>query len=105
MKTTKNISAITFVAALCCASPVFAGPHKGATGATAGTAEARSDSTMAASFDRDRERSRTNGIITERERERELPNGVVEEQRQKQRTNGAGETQTRSQERTKQPNP
>src|SRR6266478_2250335 len=56
---------------------------------------------------RERERSRTNGNVREREREREreLPNGVVEEQRQEQRTNAAGQTQTRSQERTKQPHP
>ena len=54
---------------------------------------------------RERERSRTNGNVREREREREKPNGVVEEQRQEQRTNAAGQTQTRSQERTKQPHP
>ena len=52
---------------------------------------------------RERERSGTNGNV--REREREKPNGVTEEQRQEQRTNAAGQTQTRSQERTKQPNP
>ncbi len=52
---------------------------------------------------RERERSGTNGNV--REREREKPNGVVEEQRQEQRTNAAGQTQTRSQERTKQPQP
>ena len=56
---------------------------------------------------RERERSRTNGNVgeREREREREKPNGVVEEQRLEQRTNAAGQTQTRSQERTKQPHP
>ncbi len=53
--------------------------------------------------ERERERSGTNGNV--REREREKPNGVVEEQRQEQRTNAAGQTQTRSQERTKQPQP
>ncbi len=53
--------------------------------------------------ERERERSGTNGNV--REREREKPNGVVEEQRQEQRTNAAGQTQTRSQERTKQPRP
>jgi hypothetical protein len=53
--------------------------------------------------ERERERSGTNGNV--REREREKPNGVVEEQRQEQRTNAAGKTQTRSQERTKQPQP
>ena len=53
--------------------------------------------------ERERERSGTNGNV--REREREKPNGVVEEQRQEQRTNAAGQTQTRSQERTRQPNP
>jgi hypothetical protein len=38
--------------------------------------------------------------IVGREREREKRNGAVEEQRQEQRTNAAGQTQTRSQERT-----
>jgi hypothetical protein len=54
-----------------------------------------------------RERSHTHGneMKWERERVREKPNGVVEEQRQEQRTNGAGDTQTRSQETTTQPNP
>ena len=126
MKTTKTISAMTFAVALSCASPVFAGRHAGAAGGMAGTAGVRSGSTRDASFgqsnfdgngfvtapmqpnhpqasdQRERERSRTNGNMSEREREREreLPNGVVEEQRQEQRTNAAGQTQTRSQERT-----
>jgi hypothetical protein len=54
---------------------------------------------------RHRERSRTNGVISERERERErqLANGVIEEQRQEQRINAAGQTQTRTQERTIEP--
>jgi len=54
-----------------------------------------------------RERSPTYGNMAKRAREgeREKPNGVVEEQRQEQGTNGAGETQTRLQERTTQPNP
>jgi hypothetical protein len=110
MKTTKTISAMTFAAALCCASPVFAGRHAGAAGGMAGTAGVRSGSTMDASFGQSNFGG--NGFITaplprtgtdknrERERERELPNGVVEEQRQEQRTNAAGQTQTRSQERT-----
>jgi hypothetical protein len=101
---------MTFAAALCCASPVFAGRHTGAHGETAGTAGARSDSTMDDSSGQSNFGGK--GFITEplprtgtdidreRERERELPNGAVEEQRQEQRTNGAGQTQTRSQERT-----
>ena len=97
MKTTKTISAMTFVAALCCASPVFAGRHTGAAGVTAGSAEVRSDSTTGSSFRRERQRSRSDGNITERERERENPNGIIEEQRQEQKTNAAGQTQTRSQ--------
>jgi|SRR5215831_4710851 len=124
MKTTKTISAMTFAAALCCASPVFAGGHVGAAGVMAGTAGVRS-STVDASFGESnfdgngpvralprtgthinpngnvpRERSRTHGNM--REREREKPNGVVEEQRQERRTNAAGLTQTRSQVRTTQ---
>jgi hypothetical protein len=51
----------------------------------------------------ERARSHTYGNLMkrEREREREKPNGVPEEQR----TSGAGDTQTRSQEGTTQPNP
>jgi hypothetical protein len=56
---------------------------------------------------RGRERSHTHGNVMKREqgRVREKPNGVVGEQRQEERTNGAGDTQTRSQETTTQPNP
>ena len=130
MKTTKTISAITFAAAFCCASPVFAGRHAGAGRGMEGAAGVRSGSTEDASFgqsnagrndfiteplprtgtdisrERERGRSRTDGNMSEREREREreLPNGTVEEQRQEQRTNAAGQTQTRSQERTLAPN-
>jgi hypothetical protein len=43
--------------------------------------------------------------MKERERQREQSNGAIEQQRQEERTNAAGQTQTRSQERTKQPNP
>lgn len=50
---------------------------------------------------RERERNRTNGSTKEREREK--PNGVVQEQRQEQRTDAAGQTQTRSEERTTPP--
>jgi hypothetical protein len=114
MKTTKIISAMTFAAALSCASPVFAGRRAGAAGGMAGTAGARSGSTMDTSSGQSNFGG--NGFITaplprtgtdinrERERERELPNGVVEEQRQERRTNAAGQTQMRSQERTIQPN-
>jgi hypothetical protein len=52
-------------------------------------------------FARERSHTYSNLMKRERERERETPNGVPEEQR----TNGAGDTQTRSQEGTTQPNP
>jgi hypothetical protein len=56
---------------------------------------------------RGRERSHTHGNVMKHQRERvfEKPNGVVGEQRQEDRTNGAGDTQTGSQEGTTQPNP
>jgi hypothetical protein len=54
---------------------------------------------------REERQRRTNGNVKERERQREQPNGAIEQQRQIQRTDAAGQTQTRSQERTRQPNP
>ena len=48
---------------------------------------------------------RLGAVQRERGRGREKPNAVLEERRQEQTTNGASDTQTRSQERTTQPNP
>ena len=53
----------------------------------------------------ERERIVNTGNGTERERERVKPNGTVQEQRQQKQTNAAGQKQTRSQQRTKQPQP
>ena len=90
---------MTFAVALSCALPVFAGRHAGASGGMAETAGGHSGSTIDAAL------GQSNfGGNRERERERELPNGIIEEQREEQRTNAAGQTQTRSQERTIQPN-
>ena len=58
----------------------------------------------------ERERTLPNGTVQQqtqgvRERERTLPNGDVQQQRQQERTNAAGQTETRSQDRTIQPHP
>ena len=53
----------------------------------------------------ERQRRTTSNGTRERERQRERPNGTVVQQREQERTDAAGETQTRSQERTIQPHP
>ena len=96
-----KITYLTLIAGLSTGLAVSAPPVM----AQQGQHHVRQQSGQQAQLQQERERSRTSGTMTERERERELPNGIIEEQRQEQRTNAAGQTQTRSQERTKQPNP
>ena len=117
---------MTFAAALCCASPGFAGGHMGATGAMAGTAGVHSGSTMGASFGgnspitalpRTGTHINPNGNVSsvgfqqgqhrfgqqlhqqapgQRERERSRTNGSIRE-RERERANGVVEEQRQEQ--------